>query len=231
MSTLIDGYNLLNSVGLTGPRVGPGGLERSRLALLNFLAESLDAAEIPRTTVVFDAHDAPPGLPRVLNHRGITVRYAAKYDEADTLIEELILADSAPRRLTVVSSDHRLQKAAHRRRARAVDSDVWYAEVVRHRRERHAAAPAGPAHPAVPLLEEDVNYWVRQFGGQEVLERVIAEEQTAARQEGRSAPDSPMQEPVPSDKPLPGALPELDNPFPPGYGEELKIEDLPGLNQ
>jgi predicted RNA-binding protein with PIN domain len=228
MSTLIDGYNLLNTVGIVGPRPGPGGLERSRLALLNFLAESLDAAEIPRTTVVFDAHDAPPGLPRVLNHRGITVRYAAKYDEADTLIEELIQADSAPRRLTVVSSDHRLQKAARRRRARAVDSDVWYAEVVRRRRERHAAAPTGPAHPAVPLLEEDVNYWVRQFGGQEVLDRVIAEEQTAGQREGPPASELPMQEPAPSDKPLPGVLPELDNPFPPGYGEELKIEDLPG---
>jgi uncharacterized protein len=193
MSLLIDGYNLLNTVGIVGARVGPGGLERSRLALLNFLAESVEPAEIPRTTVVFDAHDAPPGLPRVVNHRGITVRYASRYDEADTLIEELILADSAPRRLTVVSSDHRLQKAAHRRKARAVDSDVWYAEVVRRRRERHQAEAAGGEMPPVPLLEEDVSYWVRQFGGQSALEQVAAEEQP-------------------------------ENPFPPGYGEDLANE-------
>ena len=47
MSILIDGYNLLNSVGIVGPAVGRGWLERSRSALLNFLAESLDPAEIP----------------------------------------------------------------------------------------------------------------------------------------------------------------------------------------
>ena len=117
---------------------GPGGLERSRLALLNFLAESLEPAEMPRTTVVFDAREAPPGpAADAGDHRGLTVRFAARDDDADTLIEELIRADSAPRRLTVVSSDHRLQRAAHRRRARAVDSDVWYAEVVA------AAAPTG----------------------------------------------------------------------------------------
>ncbi len=76
---------------------------------------------------MFDAADAPPGLPRTLEHRGLTVRFAAKSGSADELIEELIRADSAPRRLMVVSSDHRLQRAARRRKATAIDSDVWYA--------------------------------------------------------------------------------------------------------
>ena len=107
---------------------------------MNFLAESLDPRKLPRTTVVFDAHDAPRGCREVLEHRGITVRFAAQYEEADDLIEELIDADSAPRRLVVVSSDHRLQRAARRRRAKAVDSDVWYAELLRARRERSEAS-------------------------------------------------------------------------------------------
>ena len=147
MSLLIDGYNLLHVVGILGRGVGPKGLERSRQALLNFLAESLAAEEIPQTTVVFDAADAPAGMPRVLEHRGLTVRFAAGYEDADSLIEELIRADSAPRRLVVVSSDHRLQRAARRRRATAMDSDAWYAEVVRRRQQRQrteAAAETGP---------------------------------------------------------------------------------------
>lgn len=164
MSVLIDGYNLLNAVGVLEPRRGPGGLQRARLALLNFLVESLDPVDVPHTTVVFDAREAPPGLPRVTDHRGLTVRFAARDEDADALIEELIRADSAPRRLTVVSSDHRIQRAAHRRRARAVDSDVWYAEIIRQRRQRHQAAAEDAQRPHVPLLEEDVNYWVRQFG-------------------------------------------------------------------
>ena len=173
MSILIDGYNLLNVAGILAPGRGPGGLERSRLALLNFLAESVDPAEVAHTTVVFDAREAPPGLPRAVNHRGLTVRFAPRDQDADTLIEELIRADSAPRRLAVVSSDHRIQRAAHRRRARAVDSDVWYAEVVRQRRQRRERISQGVPQPVVPLLEEDVNYWVRQFGGQSQLERLV----------------------------------------------------------
>jgi uncharacterized protein len=139
MPLLIDGYNLLYVTGIMGRGAGPGGLERSRMAMLNFLAASLDPGELPRTTVVFDAHDAPWGLPRVLQHQGITVHFAAKHESADALIEELIRAESAPRRLVVVSSDHQIQRAARRRRAKAVDSDVWYAELVRARRQRDEA--------------------------------------------------------------------------------------------
>jgi hypothetical protein len=80
------------------------------------------------------------------------------------VIEDLIRADSAPRRLTVVSSDHAVQRAARRRRAKGVDSDVWYEEVIRRRRERHRASAEVPDRPPVPLLQEDVEYWVRQFG-------------------------------------------------------------------
>lgn len=187
MSLLIDGYNLLNAVGIVGRGVGPGGLERSRLALLNFLVESLAAEEIPRTVVVFDARGAPPGLPGTMDHRGLTVRFAKGYEDADSLIEELIRSDSTPRKLVVVSSDHRLQRAAHRRRATGIDSDVWYGEVIQRRRERQQdAAAAGKNRPPLPPLAEDVDYWVRQFGGQ-----------------GEQPPIT-------------------DNPFPPGYAEDLE---------
>ncbi len=110
MPLLIDGYNLLYATGIVGRGSGPGGLERSRLALLNFLAHSLDPADLPHTTVVFDAHDAPAGLPRTVGHGGLNVRYAAGYESADALIAELIRAESAPRRLVVVSSDREIQR-------------------------------------------------------------------------------------------------------------------------
>ena len=232
MSLLIDGYNLLNAVGIIGRGVGPGSLERSRLAMLNFLAESLAAEEIARTTVVFDAHDPPPGLPRKLQHRGLTVRFASQYDEADTLIEELIRRESAPRRLTVVSSDHRLQRAAGRRKAKAVDSDVWYAEIVRRRRERQQAAPQAPARPPVPLLAEDVNYWLRQFGGESLLTGLMEEEEKRLLDETPSpgpppVEEAPVEETAP-DKPTAEEAATLDNPFPPGYAEDLLEDEASG---
>jgi uncharacterized protein len=164
MSLLIDGYNLLNVASVPVPARGKSSLEKARLALLNFLAESLDPEEVPRTVVVFDAHDPPWGVPRETRHKGLTVLFAAREADADALIEDLIRADHSPRRLTVVSSDHRIQRAAKRRRARAVDSDVWYAEVVRARQERQQAATEGSERPAGPLPEEDVRYWMHEFG-------------------------------------------------------------------
>jgi predicted RNA-binding protein with PIN domain len=165
MALLIDGYNLLHATGIFGRGIGPGTLERSRRALLNFLVAAIPEQELPRTTVVFDAKDAPPGLPRRAHHRGILVCFARSHDEADDLIEELIRKDSAPRRLTVVSSDHRLHRAARRRRATAVDSDVWYDRI-----RRHASHPkASHDHdedqkPQAPLSPEDVERWLEAFG-------------------------------------------------------------------
>lgn len=196
---LIDGYNLLYVAGIPGRGFGIKALERSRLGLLRFLVETLTPQELAETTVVFDAKDAPPGLPRSFEYHGITVRFAAKYKTADALLEELIEAEQSPRQLTVVSSDHQVQRAARRRRARAVDSDVWHDEAQRRRKQReHPNRPAS-LKPIGPLLAEDVARWLEQFGGEHLMDEVIEEEQ--------------------ADKP---GLSDAHNPFPPGYGEDLE---------
>jgi len=162
MALIIDGYNLIHAAGIVGRGVGPGSLERSRLALLNFVVESLEPAALATTTVVFDAQNAPPGLPRELSHRGIRVRFAAGYTSADELIEELIEENTAPRRLTVVSSDHRLHRAARRRKAHAIDSDRWYEQTIA---QRNAArrAPAKVRKPPTPLATSEVEFWLAKF--------------------------------------------------------------------
>jgi predicted RNA-binding protein with PIN domain len=164
MSLLIDGYNLIHSAGLVAQPPGPGGLERARRALCEFLAASLAEPERGRTTVVFDARQAPPDREHVYVYQGITVRFAVDYNEADELIEDLIKRDSAPRQLTVVSSDHRLHRAARRRRAKAVDSDVWYAELVRRRMARQARPEDQIKPVARPSLgKEEIEAWSREL--------------------------------------------------------------------
>ncbi len=223
MSLLIDGYNLLHAVGIIGRGIGPGGLERSRLALLNFLVESLDPKEAATTTVVFDAQQAPPGAPRAMDHRGIAVRFSTGYEDADAMIDELIRADSAPRRLTVVSSDHQVQRSARRRKARAVDSDVWYAEIVRQRIDRRRQSVPKPAKPGVPLLTEEVDRWLRRFGGEESLRRLIEEEEGALRSQSATGQggDQRKSPRPPPDKLSSDEAAEIGNPFPPGYGDDL----------
>jgi predicted RNA-binding protein with PIN domain len=208
MSLLIDGYNLLNATGLAGAEPGPATLERSRLALLDFLAAVLDDEERAATTIVFDGRNAPPGLPKQWEHAGITVRFAPRHAEADELLEELIAANTAPRRLTVVSSDHRLHRAARRRRAAAVDSDKWYAERVRRRRSGAAPRDSGKAEPS--LSPAEVKAWLREFG---VWNR--SGQGTSDRAESEQVPASGKHEPPAEDL----------HPFPPGYGEDVLREE------
>ncbi len=193
MALLIDGYNLLHVTGLSGKGSGPGSFQRSREALLRFLAASLDADERKVTTVVFDAAEAPPGLPETLAQEEMTIRYARDYPDADALIEELIKQESAPRKLVVVSSDHRIQRAARRRRARIVDSDVWYADLWQRRvQSRSAAQQLVPEKPIGDLTPAEIDYWVNEFSTDEA--RV---------------------------KPQAASTENIESPFPPGYGEEL----------
>jgi len=166
MPLLIDGYNLLYAAGIIARGVGPSTLERSRLALLNSLVTLLEPSECQRTSVIFDGRNAPPGLPRTFRHQGITVIFADKHSDADSLIEELILAESAPRQLTVVSGDHRLHRAARRRRAQVVDSDQWYGQLIARHRTTSTPGPSD-AKPTVPLSATEVRRWLYEFSVEE----------------------------------------------------------------
>ncbi len=228
MSLLIDGYNLLHASGILGRGVGPGGLERSRAALLNFLVESLDPADVQHTIVVFDAGSNSRGLPRSYEHRGLTVKFSIGHADADELIEQLIRLDSNPRRLTVVSSDHRLQRAAKRRKAHAIDSDKWFAVVLRGRIDRGRLDPP-TAKPPGPLDENQVHFWLRQFG---VEDTGVAEELDG--QDPQAAGKYESEPPAPQDSPSDSAESSESssnpggpyNPFPPGYGEDVSEDDL-----
>lgn len=162
MALLIDGYNLLHATDLFGPGGAATGLQGSRDALLGFLSGILDERERAETTIVFDASDAPPGLPRTLDYAGMTVHFARRYADADTMIEELIADTREPRALLVVSSDHRVQRAARQRGAQYIDSDQWYTERLAARRP-----PVGNDSEAVKpvddLTPDEVDYWTTKF--------------------------------------------------------------------
>lgn len=160
MKILIDGYNLLHASGIFGAERGARGFEASRHALLDALARLLGDAR-RHTTVVFDAADAPPGLPDRSVHDGIRVWFARGYPDADALIEEIIDEHDAPGGLTVVSADNRVIAAARRRRAIPAASGEWFATL------RAAAAQAGAAadaKPRPPATDHEVARWLREFG-------------------------------------------------------------------
>jgi predicted RNA-binding protein with PIN domain len=164
MALLIDGYNLLHATNIFGD-AGPGSdLHRSRLALLRFLAASITDRERRETTIVFDASGAPPGLPRVMEFERMQVRFAQRHSDADELIEELLEQHAAPRSLRVVSSDHRVQRAARRRGADYVDSSTWYGELRATQREEDQRI-GSPAIREAGMSAEELAYWLNEFDG------------------------------------------------------------------
>lgn len=163
---IIDGYNLMHAAGMTGRRYGPGQFEKSRNRFLRFLATHLGASERRRTVVVFDAQSAELGQTRVAPFEEMEILFSSGRD-ADDLIEEIIAAHSSPKQILLVSSDHRLQKAARRRRAKSVDSEEFVAELERHGPTAHEPPrPASTNNPKYSgqISPEELDMWMREFG-------------------------------------------------------------------
>jgi len=159
MRYLIDGYNLLHAMGLLCGKVGPHGLERARLSLLNRLAAD-HGDRAGDVTVVFDASGAPPGVAAEEEYNGVHIRYALG-GEADELIEDLIQHEATPRQLTIVSDDHRLQQAGSRRRC-PVSGCLDYLEERERRRRRKPVPSEAPVKPD-RISNEETQHWLHEF--------------------------------------------------------------------
>jgi uncharacterized protein len=187
MRTIIDGYNVMFAAGWMDGRLGPDRFRKVRQRFLNELAAWLDPVDAHLTTVVFDANDAPDHVPASTRHKGISVLFAVDHDSADERIEDLIAKDSSPRTLTVVSSDHRIQRAASRRKARVVSADEFLT-MLDSRKERKrtptVAAPEPPRSEAPTALE--AAFWLEEF-------RDVVESQEA-REIFRGDPSFPTDE-------------------------------------
>ena len=79
-------------------------------------------------------------------------------------MEEYIELHTAPRNLTVVSSDHRVQRAAKRRRAQAIDSNLWYQRINHEMKAKRSARKTDRSKPNQKLSEFEVTAWLQNFG-------------------------------------------------------------------
>ena len=159
-SYIIDGYNLIHALGMIQNKMDRGGLEQSRRQLLDFLAKGF-GADTPRVTVVFDAKQAPRGVPRQQQDRGLHIHFAPKNQSADDWIEKLIDEATQPRALVVVSNDMRLQSAAERSGGRA-----WSHDALLDFMEKRAQTDAAPTPPerSADMSEQEKAQWLKEFG-------------------------------------------------------------------
>lgn len=194
MTTIVDGYNLIFGMGWQGKSQHSLALERARERLVRELADLIPVDSRGDITIVFDAKRSPIKETRADSQvNGFRVIFAANYDEADTLIEELIAKHSAPKTLTVVSDDNRLQTAARRRKAIPMACESWL-ERLNHSVTRGPDASDGESAKSQAIRQLQETDWLAEFQ--------FEDEPTK--------PNSPIQK-----------QPDTFNPFPPGYGEDL----------
>ena len=170
---LVDGYNVVAPI--AAPAIGSKDdwLHQQRMLLIRRLSDHLPARVCARTCVVFDAANPPRDRDSRFVINDVEVRFAIGYPEADDLIEELIDAQSAPKRLMVVSSDHRVQAAARRRGCASCDSDQWLDRLLDGRpwlaegvivEESGPQGREGESEKPQAVDGDDVQDWMSEFG-------------------------------------------------------------------
>jgi uncharacterized protein len=168
---LIDGYNIaFGSLGTPDPKDGKGALRIVRQRLLDLLTTHLPDEVRRRTWVVFDS-DADAALPTGPSaeerYQGLTIRFSRGYNSADELMTELVRGHSSPRQLTVVTSDHQIQRVAQARGAQWFDCADWIEREL-PKYDRQDSRPVSPTSDddaeKTDLPDMDRDSWLKHFG-------------------------------------------------------------------
>lgn len=198
MPILVDTFNVLHLTGVLPPDLagldveelrGVIALSRYRRQMIKLVCDGVEPVG-GRGLGDFDGDDVE-GERR--GFRNISMMWSGAETDADSVIEILVAQDSAPRRLTVVTSDRRLGKEVRKRRVRVMPSEVFLENLSADFRENveRADTPTGvqiTARPAfaydVPLAGDSVRWWLSYLGmdaddprveGQRVLASSAAE--------------------------------------------------------
>ena len=151
---IIDGYNLLWSV---HKEADTNGIEDVQLCRL--IGRYLRLTQ-QKGQIVFDGI-GPPDKTAFGNISSLEVIFSGPSKEADDVIEAKITADSAARRLVIVSSDRRIRKAARAAKAESVKSEQFYSEMIRQ--IGRAESQVEPAEKQTGLDEAQTKQWLKLF--------------------------------------------------------------------
>ena len=155
MPAIIDGHNLLWLI---------RNLEEDKSITDVGLCRVLDVyfgLTNESAEIIFDGI-GPPNKSGFDGVRNLKITFSGRSSDCDTLIENRILDSTAPKRLTIVSSDRRLRDAADSRKAIAVKSEDFWDEVQK-RISRHKPGKE-PAGKRKGLTQSETELWLREFG-------------------------------------------------------------------
>jgi hypothetical protein len=153
MPLIVDTYNVLHVVGVLPPE--EAGIDLP--GLIRLIQHSRYRDE--RVELICDGsprEDVPPG-----KRRATVVRYSGPTRLADDVIMQMIRASTIPKRLTVVSLDHQVIRAARRRRCRVLASDVFLRQLANDVRVPTLNQPIAP--PPNTVTSSEVKTWQKYF--------------------------------------------------------------------
>ena len=157
MPVIVDGHNLLWSI--RDSHENEESVEDVQLCRIlgKYLKLIGESGEI-----IFDGI-GPPDKSGFDNISNLEVSFSGRTSDCDTVIEHKIRASSAPKRLTIVSSDRRLRDAARLRRATTVKSEVFWKDVREElgRKQRRRNEPSAKRQG---LTESETENWMKFFG-------------------------------------------------------------------
>jgi predicted RNA-binding protein with PIN domain len=154
MPYVIDGNNLLGSWG------GPQGQDDRRAEVVRRVA-AFCRARGAKATLVFDGHPLRPDM-EAQDLGPLRLRVPPPGGDADTVIRELIDTAERAADLVVVTSDKALYSYAKTAGASVLRAHEWNA--LERRLVRGAQGSTGGEKPD---KEDDVEGWLRRFGGGE----------------------------------------------------------------
>jgi len=153
---IIDGNNLLHTI--IKLEEDPGAI--SDVGLCRILGRYFKLAG-EKGEIVFDGTGPPDksGFDKISN---LEVFFAGLGTDTDTVIEDKISVSTAPKGLTIVSSDRRLRSAARTRRATSIKSDVFWNDVQKQLNRKRPVKE--PPEKRQGLNEGETEQWLEFFG-------------------------------------------------------------------
>jgi predicted RNA-binding protein with PIN domain len=153
---IIDGNNLLHTI--IKLEEDPGAI--SDVGLCRILGRYFKLAG-GKCEIVFDG-TGPQDKGRFDSISNLEVFFAGPGTDTDTVIEDKISASTAPKSLTIVSSDRRLRSAARTRRATSIKSDVFWNDVQKQLNRKRPVKE--PPEKRQGLNEGETEQWLEFFG-------------------------------------------------------------------
>jgi len=195
MPLLLDAYNILHVVGVLPPDLAGIDLEE--------LADLIAGSRFRQEPAILVC-DGPPRRHGVAA-ASVHVRFAGPGRTADDLIVRLVGRSTAPRRVTVVTSDREIAQAVRRRRAAVIESDRFLEMLAEdHRTPRSGPETRGRSQPRHLVDRRQVEAWLRVFDLDPEIQAIAPSSPPAADPRSETSPPSTPSKPSASPpKPTP----------------------------